>query len=52
MVLQKYTERVVSIDIIRGFALLGIFFVNVSMIQHKKIRVKEKTENNINFNYS
>lgn len=30
---QKHTERIVSIDIIRGFALLGIFFVNVPMMQ-------------------
>lgn len=30
---QNDTERLVSIDIIRGFALLGIFFVNVPMMQ-------------------
>ena len=33
MIMQKRADRVVSIDIIRGFALLGIFFVNVPMMQ-------------------
>ena len=33
MIMQKRTDRVVSIDIIRGFALLGIFFVNVPTMQ-------------------
>lgn len=33
MMPKKHTERIVSIDIIRGFALLGIFFVNVPMMQ-------------------
>ncbi|MCR8658526.1 hypothetical protein [Paenibacillus endoradicis] len=31
--MEKRANRVLSIDIIRGFALLGIFFVNVSMMQ-------------------
>ncbi len=31
--MEKRAGRVLSIDIIRGFALLGIFFVNVPMMQ-------------------
>ncbi|MEG0472405.1 MAG: DUF418 domain-containing protein [Solibacillus sp.] len=31
--MEKRTDRVLSIDIIRGFALLGIFFVNVPAMQ-------------------
>ena len=43
MMLQKHTERIVSTDIFRGFALLGTFFVNVPMMQHKKNRADNKS---------
>lgn len=33
MIMEKRADRVLSIDIIRGVALLGIFFVNVPMMQ-------------------
>lgn len=34
MNVKQQTGRVISIDILRGFALLGIFFVNVPMMQN------------------